>query len=51
MSQSLNHLISNLAENNLEVLNDIKFVEFELESIFAKEFAQALPNDLDNGCL
>ncbi|BAY50032.1 hypothetical protein SAMD00079811_76610 (plasmid) [Scytonema sp. HK-05] len=47
MPQSLNHYysITSLIESNFEILNDM---EFELESIMIKEFAQGLPNDLDN---
>lgn len=47
MAQSLNHYYSltSLIESNFEILNDI---EFELESILVKEFAQGLPNDLEN---
>lgn len=45
--QFLNHDCStnSSCESSFEVLSDI---EYELESILAKEFEQGLPNDLDS---
>lgn len=42
---SANNLIENSFKALFKNLNDI---EFDLESILVKEFAQGLPNDLDN---
>ncbi len=44
-SLSYYYFINSLTESSFEDLNDM---EFELESIMVKEFAQGLPNDLDN---
>lgn len=44
--QFLNHdSTSSLTESSFEDWNNM---EFELESILLEEFAQGLPNDLDN---
>lgn len=45
-SLSPDYSTSSPTESSLEVLNDM---EFDLESIIAKEFGQGLPSDIDSG--